>query len=187
MNGKSNCLNKEGTFPWFGMIYFSWDHSRALFLLVEHIQPSTTILGMVLPVFFLGSLWLLSCYGNRPISAPALFGMCGRMSDSDNRGWCWCSCFEASLQLVLRFFYHFLFAINLKLISLKWGHWVLSVVMTRIQTASSIWRCMMRTSWRTLSTWHWRSRDQTCAAEWQNSTVWWVSEGLFIPPHFSPV
>lgn len=104
-------LIKEWTFLWFGMIYFSWDHSWALFF-VRWTHPAQHHLSQngspcVLPGFSLGSCWLLSCYGNCPIFAPALFGMCGRMSNFSNHGWCWCSCFEASLQLVLRFFYHF--------------------------------------------------------------------------------
>lgn len=94
-------LNKEGTFLWFGRIYFSWDHSWTLFLLGEYIQHHSSWNGssFVLLGFSLASLWLHSCYWNCSISAPALFGMCGRMSNSGNRGWCWCSCFEASCSL----------------------------------------------------------------------------------------
>lgn len=44
----------------------------------------------------------------------------------------------------------------------------------RTQTFSSIWLCMMRTSWRILFTWPWRSRDLTSAAAWQTSTASWV-------------
>lgn len=48
------------------------------------------------------------------------------------------------------------------------------IVLSRIQTSSSLWLFMMRTSWRILSTWRWRSRDRTSAAEWPSSTASWV-------------
>lgn len=42
---------------------------------------------------------------------------------------------------------------------------------TQTQTAASRWLCMMRTSWKTPSTWRWRSRGRTSAAEWQSFTA----------------